>query len=86
MLVLWRSHAEPVVFTDKNDRQFPYGGEIQRLMEHTLVRRAISEERHGDLLRAAEFSGECGTRRERNPSTDNTVGTQNPRLFIGDVH
>ena len=86
MLVLRRAHPEAVVFTDKHHRQVPHGGEIERFVEDTLVRRAIAEERDGDLLRATEFGGEPGTGGERNTRADNAVGTQNPCRFISDVH
>src|SRR5579862_9892506 len=33
-----------VVLTEENDRQLPYGGHVQRLVECALVRRAITEE------------------------------------------
>ncbi len=46
-----------VVFTHEEYRQSLQHGEVQRLGEHPLLRRAVAEEADDDRVRAAEF--EC---------------------------
>ena len=81
-----RAEGVLVVLADEQDRQFPDRGEIHRLVEDTLVRGAVAEERDDDLVGAAQLRGQRRAGAERHRRADDSVRAQNVEVQVGDMH
>ena len=87
--VLGRRRGElgvAVVLAEEDHRQLPHGGEVHRLVERALRRRAVAEERHRDAAVGAELGGRRRADRDRHAGGHDPVGAEDPELGIGDVH
>src|SRR5206468_906316 len=62
-----------VVLAEVDDRQLPDGGQIQRLVDHTLIGAAVAEERDDDAVGAADATGEGGPGADRQAGGDDAV-------------
>jgi len=75
-----------VVLANEHDRQLPDHGKIQRFVKRADVRRAVTEETHGRLLRAAILRRPRCTRGDRQMRADDCVGPHGPVLDTRQVH
>ena len=75
-----------VVLAHEDDRQLPYGGEIEGLVNEALVDRPVTEERHRDLPAAADLRAERRAAADRKTRANDAVAAEHAKLDIGDVH
>jgi hypothetical protein len=63
-----------VVFTDKKDRQFPDGGQVQPLVKGAVVDRPVAEEGHGHAVGLPQFEAVAGPGRLEDGRPDDAAG------------
>ncbi len=90
MFVLRGELAVEVVLAHEDDGKPPQHGQVQRLVERTLVRRPVPEEGHGDTGRGAGQlrpapQGQCQPNRDGDTAPDDAVRTHDAELQAGDV-
>ena len=80
--VLHRGHVFPrgeltvqVVLADKDDRQLPGGGDIEGLVEHSLVRGAVAEEAGRHFTTPTDLGRQSRAGGDRQAGADDAVGT-----------
>src|SRR3972149_4642302 len=75
-----------VVLADKDHRQFPETGDVERLMKRSGLTGAVAEEHHGELAFLSFFRCERGAESKWNGATDDSGGGDESTFFGGDVH
>src|ERR1019366_9809612 len=75
-----------VVLADEDDRQPPNGSQVQRLVNSTLVRRAVTKERGYHPIRAREGEGEGGADGDRDSCPDNARGAEKALVESEQMH
>ena len=73
-----------VVLADKDDRELPERGEVQRLVKRALVHRAIAEERDGDTPFLLILDGEAQTSGDGELGADDGLAAD--EVVLGAVH
>ena len=79
-------HGIQVVFADKNDREVPQAGHVQRFVEVARIRGAFAEETQDHPLGPHNLLGERRADCHRNIAADDAGSAQVAVLHIGDVH
>src|SRR3990170_5160578 len=75
-----------VVLADKDHRQFPETGDVERLMKRSGLAGAVAEEHHGELAFLLLLGGEGSAKSKWNGATDDSGGGDESTFFGGDVH
>ena len=75
-----------VVLAEEDHRQLPDGGEVQRLVEGALRRRAVAEEGHRHAAVGPQLRRRRRPHRDRQARGHDAVGAEDPELRVGDVH
>jgi hypothetical protein len=76
----------PVVLTDEQHRKAPQCGDVQRLVERTGARRAVTKEHHADVLLALCLRSPRGARGESEVACHNTGRAQHAIRCVDEVH
>src|SRR2546427_506623 len=74
-----------IVLADEDNGKLPEGGEIERLMESTLIGRAFPEEGHCDVIAMLHLGGEGGANGDRHACGDD-AGTAKFYRRIEEMH
>ena len=88
----WRSPVDPgvlpvlVVLANKDDRQFPDGGQIEALVEGADIRRPVAENRYGYGTGAEHLRRQRGPRPDRDPRPDDGHRRQQAHGGVAEVH
>src|ERR1700720_385785 len=85
MPVLTGELTVEVVLTDVDTGQLPERSKVERLVEGTLVGRAVAEERNRDPACTFPTELQRGAGRERDPTADDAVRTQEAKLGVDHV-
>ena len=80
------AHAELVVGDHEHDRQLPQGGEVERLAERPLVRRAVTEDADRDLVEPLVVGRERHPGGQRQVAADDPVAAHEAVLEVEHVH
>ena len=86
MVMGWSGFCIAVVLGDKDNRQFPDGGQVEALVERALLRGPIAKEANRDLISLVCLGRQTRTTSERRTTTNNAIGTQHALIQIGNMH
>ncbi len=75
-----------VVLTDKDHRQSPEAGDVERLVKWPGLAGAVAEEDHRELALFSFFRGKGCAEGERNGAADHAGGGDEAALFGDDMH
>ena len=75
-----------VVLADEDYRQLPDARHIERLVEGSLVRRAVAEEADADLVGSADVYREPGAAGDAVSGADDAVRAEYALVAVGYVH
>src|SRR5438132_3079805 len=81
-----RAHPVAVVLAEKQHRQPPERGQVQRFVRGAAGHRALAEEAQDYWVTAAILHGEGHAGRQRQMSADDGVAAHEPALRIHEVH
>ena len=81
-----RAHAVAVVLDDVDDRQVPQRAHVQRLVERSLVDRAVAEEAQADLVGIAEADAVADAGGQRQVAAHDPVAAEVAAGHVVEVH
>src|SRR5699024_8351360 len=68
-------HPVFIVFAENDDRQFPNGSKVQRLVETALIRCTVPKKTNRHIVRFFQLCVQRGTYRNRDSAADDAVVT-----------
>ena len=80
------AHRIAVVLAQVDDRQRPHAHQVQRLVEHALVRRAVAEEAQAHAVGAQHARGQPRAGRHRDRRRDDPRLAERADREVGQVH
>ena len=78
--------AVQVVLADKDDRDLPQRGQVQRFVKAALGRRPVAKKADGHLVGAAHLDRQAHAGDDRQAAADDAIGADDALAEVGDVH